>query len=270
MDAIIDFLTGGQVANLLRALAILGGGILAARVAMAAFDRFVAPKVPNQRILLRRAVWYGLLFLIGASTLRQLGFNLSVLLGAAGILTVAIGFASQTSASNLISGIFLLTERPFTIGDIITVGTTTGEVISVDLISVKLRTPDNLLVRVPNEMLLKSQITNLSHYAIRRLDIALPIAFDGDVGKVKRILMALADKNALVLDEPAPMFMIKGFGAYAVEVQFSVWSSRLTFLEMRNSIQTEIQKAFADEGIRIPVPRYEVQGDVAAPPPPPA
>ena len=88
------------------------------------------------QILLKRAIFYGIMILMSMSALRELGFDLSVILGAAGILSVAIGFASQTSASNLISGLFLMMERPFSIGDVIRVEQTTGEVISIDLLSV--------------------------------------------------------------------------------------------------------------------------------------
>ena len=110
------------------------------------------------QILLKRAIFYGIMILMSMSALRELGFDLSVILGAAGILSVAIGFASQTSASNLISGLFLMMERPFSIGDVIRVEQTTGEVISIDLLSVKIRTFDNLYVRVPNESMIKTHM----------------------------------------------------------------------------------------------------------------
>ena len=119
------------------------------------------------------------------SALRELGFKLSVLLGAAGVLTVAVGFASQTSASNIISGLFLLGERPFSVGDVIRVGSTTGEVLSIDLLSAKLRTFENLFVRIPNETLIKSEVTNLSRLPVRRLDLKIGIAYKEEVGENK-------------------------------------------------------------------------------------
>jgi len=133
-----------------------------------------------------------------------MGFQLSVLLGAAGILSVAIGFASQTSASNLISGLFLIGEGPFAIGDFIRVGTTEGEVLSIDLLSVKLRTPDNLFVRIPNEQLIKSEVVNLTRFAIRRLNLAVGVAYKEDIPRVRHILMQVATDNPLCLNEPAP------------------------------------------------------------------
>lgn len=102
-------------------------------------------------MIARKAVFYIGLIIVIATTLMALDVNLTAALGAAGILTFAIGFASQTSLSNLISGLFLLGERPFEVGDLIIVGGTRGIVLSIDLLSVKLRTPDNLFVRLPNE-----------------------------------------------------------------------------------------------------------------------
>src|SRR5690606_6278295 len=131
--------------------------------------------------------------------LDTLGVDVGVLLGAAGILTVAIGFASQTSASNLISGLFLLGARPFSVGDLIEVGTRTGVVLSVDLLSVKLRTFENLFVRVPNETLIKSDIVNLSRNPIRRIEVKLRLAYDEDFERVAALLKAIAQDDPDVL-----------------------------------------------------------------------
>jgi small-conductance mechanosensitive channel len=146
-------------------------GYLLARVARNGISRLkFANLTPHGMTLIKRAVFYGIMVLTGVSVMKELGFDLSVVLGAAGILSVAIGFASQTSASNLISGLFLMMERPFLIGDVIRVGDTTGEVISIDLLSVKVRTFDNLFVRLPNESMIKTQVTTLTKFPIRRAE----------------------------------------------------------------------------------------------------
>src|SRR5262249_54810678 len=119
--------------------------------------------------------FYTVFVLFLFATLDQLGFDLSVLLGAAGIFSVAIGFASQTSASNFISGLFLIFEKVILEGDVITVDGVTGEVMSVDLLSTKIKTADNLFVRIPNEMLIKSKLINLSRFLHRRLDLIITV-----------------------------------------------------------------------------------------------
>ena len=204
--------------------------------------------------LLRRVIFYGVLALFVASALSELGFSLAVLMGAAGVLTVAIGFASQTTASNLISGLFLIGERSFEVGEIIKVGQTTGEVLSIDALSVKLRTFDNLFVRIPNETLIKSEVTTLNRFPIRRFDLAIGVAYKEDLDRVREVMMRVAEANVHCLDEPAPLFIFTGFGDSSLNIQFSVWALRENFLTLRNTISAEIKQAFDQAGIEIPFP----------------
>jgi small-conductance mechanosensitive channel len=168
---------------------------------------------------------------------------------------VAIGFASQTAASNLVSGLFLIGERPFGIGDVIQVGGTTGEVLSIDSLSVKLRTFDNLLVRIPNETLIKSEVRTLTRFPIRRIDLQIGVAYREQVERVRDLLFELADRNPLCLDEPKPVFIVQGFGDSAVQIQFSPWTLTENYLELKNTIQQEIKSAFDAAGIEIPFPQ---------------
>jgi small-conductance mechanosensitive channel len=233
---------------------VIGWGLAkgASLAAGRAANRYTAAQ---ETMLVQRVVFYGVLALSVVTALQQMGFNLGVLLGAAGILTVAVGFASQTSASNLISGLFLIGERAFVVGDTIKVGNTIGEVLSIDLLSVKLRTPDNLFVRVPNEMMIKAEITNLTRFPIRRLDLQIGVNYKEDMGKVQRVLQEVAERNPLCLAEPAPLFIFTGFGDSAMNLQFSVWAVRENFLDLRNTIQREIKQAFDAHGIDIPYPQ---------------
>ena len=221
---------------------------------------------PHTATTARRITSYTLFVIIVIATLHQLGFNLGVLLGAAGIVTVAVGFAAQTSTSNLVSGLFLVAERPFKLGDVIRVGSTTGEVLSVDLLSVKLRTFDNLFIRVPNETLIKSEITNLSRFPIRRADIKIGIAYTENIGKVQELLIKVADQHPLVLYEPRPLIIFQGFGDSSVNLQFSVWAVRENFLTVQNELADEILKVFGEAGVEIPFPHRAIQASSVAEP----
>ena len=250
-----------------KALLILIVGYFIAKIASTAILRIDFSNLgPHGKVQLKRAVFYGIFILMLFSALRELGFDLSVVLGAAGILSVAIGFASQTSASNLISGIFLMMERPFSIADVIRVGDTTGEVISIDLLSVKLRTFDNLFVRIPNESMIKTQVTTLTKFPIRRADLQIGIAYKEDIEQVQQILADVAAKNILCLDEPAPLFILLGFGSSSVNIQFSVWAKRENFLALKNTMYQQIKKTFDDLGIEIPFPHISIyKGEATQP-----
>ncbi len=243
------------------AFLILVVGLILSSLLSRGIARFLGRTAGDQHVaVLRRIVFYGLALVTIGMVLTHLGFDLTVLLGAAGVLTVAIGFASQTSASNVISGLFLLGERPFVVGDVLRIDQITGEVVSIDLLSVKLRTFDNLSVRVPNETLLKTNFTNLTHYPIRRYDLQLRFELDEDLNRVEEALFAVADSNPLCLDEPRPLFIFQGFGDSWLNVQFSVWASTKNYLEIRAEIIKEIKAAFENEGIESPLPRRVISG----------
>jgi small-conductance mechanosensitive channel len=209
-------------------------------------------------MIARRATFYGLLGLVLASTLRELGFELGVLLGAAGVLTVALGFASQTSASNLISGLFLIVERPFVVGDAIRIEDVTGEVLSIDLLSVKIRTFDNLFVRVPNESIIKSRVTTLTHFPIRRMDLEIGVAYREDLDRVRLVLLDLAHRDPYIFVEPEPLFLFKGFGASSLDIQFSVWARRENFIHTRTRFLMDVKREFDRQGIEIPFPHVSL------------
>jgi small-conductance mechanosensitive channel len=250
-----------------KACLILVIGYFLARLARNGVGRLEALELsPHSLLLLKRIAFYGVLILTSVSVMRELGFDLSVVLGAAGILTVAIGFASQTSASNLISGLFLMMERPFSVGDNIKVGDTVGEVISIDLLSVKVRTFDNLFVRLPNESMIKTEVTTLTKFPIRRADIKVGIAYKEDIEKVKMILKELADNNPMCLEEPAPLFIILGFGNSSVDIQFSVWATRENYLNLKNTVYQEIKEAFDKHGVEIPFPHVSLYAGEAGKP----
>ena len=133
-------------------------------------------------------------------------------------------------------------------------GNTTGVVLSIDMLSVKLRTFDNKLIRVPNEMLLKSEVTNVTHFPIRRVDLHVGVAYKEDISRVREILLDIAQKNPLCLQEPAPVIIFSGFGNSSIELFLGVWAEKSDFLKLKNSIQEEIKTRFEQEGIEIPFP----------------
>ena len=249
------YVTPEQLLNLTRALILLAAGFLLANLLGRLTRRLTAERLPQQQAqLARRLVYYLTLALFLIAGLHQLGFQLSVLLGAAGVLSVAVGFASQTSASNLVSGLFLIFEQPFQIGDVIQVGGTTGEVLSVDLLSVKLRTFDNIFVRLPNESLIKTEVRTLSRFPIRRADLQIGVDYSSDLELVRETLLEVADRNPLCLDEPAPLIIFQGFGDSSMNLQFSVWATRENYLPLKTGIQEEIKTRLRRARYRDPLP----------------
>lgn len=223
---------------------------VSAMAGRAAKKRFTA----QTSMLIRKGIFYFGSILIIMTILYQMEFKLTAILGAAGIAGIAIGFASQTSVSNIISGLFLISEKPFAVGDLIQVGDTKGIILSIDLLSVKLRTFDNQYIRIPNETLIKNQVTNITRFPIRRLDIKLGVAYKEDIGKVREVLLDIAEKNPYCLDEPEPIVRFVNFGDSALEFLFAVWCVKTDYLDLSTKIMQEIKERFDAEGIEIPFP----------------
>ncbi|MDT8388909.1 MAG: mechanosensitive ion channel family protein [Lentisphaeria bacterium] len=195
-----------------------------------------------------------------------LGFKFTTLLGAAGVMGIAIGFAAQTSLSNLISGIFLIWEQPFQIGDLIKADQQQGVVHSIGLLSIQLRTFDNQLIRIPNESIIKNPLVNITRFPIRRMDLNIGVAYKEDIQKVMDILKSVADDNPYCLEQPEPVIIFKGFGESALELLFAPWFAKQDFILLRNSILKEIKNKFDEENIEIPFPHRTVYSGTATAP----
>lgn len=266
-DPIAQFFADGTGGDWVEALFIFALGLVLARVLSGLVGRIPEEYLGrHQRILARRTVFYILVALALITALHQLGLRLGVLLGAAGILSVAIGFASQTSASNLISGLFLVAERPFVIGDYVTVNGITGEVVAIDLLSVKLRTWDNLFVRVPNETMMKTELTNLFHYPVRRLDTRLRVSLREDLDRVDQVLREVAEQHEALLTDPEPLVLFQSFGESGVEIQYSVWYRREDFVEVLSTVRPRVKAALDRAGIRLQVPYRSLEPGPGAEP----
>jgi small-conductance mechanosensitive channel len=230
-------------------------------------QRIAKKRVSEQwGMIAQKAVFYAGTVLILMTVFHEMGFNITAVLGAAGVAGVAIGFASQTSLSNIISGLFLIWEKPFAVGDLVRTGNTFGTVISIDLLSVKICTLDNLYVRVPNETMLKQDVTNITRYPVRRMDINLGVAYKEDMGRVMALLKDIAAKNPYCLDDPEPLLLFKDFGQSALEILYGLWFKKADYLNLRNSVLQEIHERFNKEGIEIPFPHVTLYTGAATDP----
>ncbi len=266
-EGLRDFFSVQWAETGLRIVLILAAGILLMR----AFG-FLAGRVAKRRLspqsamLLRKVVRYALGFVILLAVLQQLGLQLGALLGAAGVVGIAVGFAAQTSMSNLISGLFLIWEKPCAVGDVIRIGGTVGVVLSIDLLSVKVRTFDNQFVRLPNQQIISTELVNITRFPIRRMDINIGVAYKEDVGRVRQVLMELAAANPHCLDEPEPLVIFTNFGDSALEFLFAIWFEKNDYLVLKNSMMQQIKERFDAEGIEIPFPHTTVYTGVATEP----
>lgn len=198
--------------------------------------------------------------------IRELNYDLTALFGAAGVVGIIIGVASQTSIGNIISGLFLVSEKSFELGDVVRIGDKTGTVYSIDLLSIKVKTYDNVLIRIPNQTVISTELVNVTKFPIRRLEFQVGVAYKEDLRKVKALLENVARNNPLCLEEPEPVVIFKEFGSSSINITFGVWFEKANYLAVKNSVFIEIKEAFDREGIEIPFPHISVYaGEVSKP-----
>ena len=216
---------------------------------------------PQSEQLVVRIVYYSLALILVVMVLNEFGFKVSALLGAAGIIGIAVGFAAQTSISNIISGIFLISEKPFVIGDVIEVGSIIGEIQSIDLLSLKLKTVDNKFVRVPNETVIKTEVINLTRFPARRVDIKITVSYKENLKKVQELLIKIAEEEPKALKEPQAIVRVDSFGDSGIDFIFGVWGKTSELFSLKTEIMMRIKETFEAENIEIPYPHIVLYAD---------
>lgn len=249
-----DFLKASFLLAVLRVIITIIVGVFVLKLVLYLLRAYITRSMTSQnKMIINRLVWYTGVFLIITIVLGEMGLSISTILGAAGIMGIVIGIASQTSLGNIISGLFLISEHSFAIGDTIKVGTTLGIVYSIDLLSIKIKTFDNLLVRIPNQTIIASEVTNLTRFQIRRADIIFKVAYNTDLDKLKELLDSIAENEPLCLTDPKPIYTLNNITPQGLEVRFGVWSIQDNFLQVKTQIMKSIIEQLYENAIEIPI-----------------
>src|SRR5437762_7925160 len=161
--------------------------------------------------------------------LENTGIHLGALAVFAGAVGVGVGFGLQNIASNFISGLVILAERPITIGDRVEVAGITGQVQRIRARSTVIRTNDNITMIVPNTKFIDSPVTNWT-YGDPRVRFRLPVgvAYGSDVKQVREALIAAAREHPATLSEPGPDAFLEKFGESSIDFQLIVWSEEMS------------------------------------------
>src|SRR5438067_1585894 len=158
--------------------------------------------------------------------LENTGIHLGALTVFAGAVGVGVGFGLQNIASNFISGLVILAERPITIGDRVEVAGVAGQVELIRARSTVIRTNDNIAMIVPNTKFIDSPVTNWTYGDPRvRFRVPVGVAYGSDVNKVRDALIAAGTSNPHVLHDPAPSVFLNKFGESSIDFELVVWRS---------------------------------------------
>ncbi len=259
---VLSFLTWENLFKLIGSLLILFVIWLVFRIVAKAIRRVPETKLPAQRAaIVIKFVRYIFYIVVVLYVLGLFGINLKAIWGAAGIAGVAIGFAAQTSVSNLISGLFVLTEGSIHVGDTIIVGDVTGIVDEVKLLSVRVHTYDNQMVRIPNSTIIGSNLTNNSYHNKRRLTLKVGVDYSTDMRKALETLQKAPLLCPTVLKDPAPAVWFDGFDASSINLVVAVWFKPVDFLQTKNDLYVAMKQVLDEAGISIPFNQLDVHLD---------
>lgn len=203
-----------------------------------------------------------LLLLIGFLVILQtVGINLTTLNVLAGAVGIGVGFGLQNVASNFISGLIILFERPVKVGDRIEIGSVNGKVIAVGARSTRIRTNDNITIIVPNSKFISENVINWTfENNIVRFRVPIGVAYDADLHQVKKLLMEVAAENEDVLKEPGSSVRIVKFGDSSIDLQLCVWTKAK--LQRRGAFVSDLNFAiwskFRENEIEIPFPQVDL------------
>jgi small conductance mechanosensitive channel len=231
---------------------ILIAGFFVARYASQGSRQLLARFASKQQQhILSRVISYFIFILFFVAALEELGFQLTALIGAAGLLIVAIVYASRSALTNLVSGILLYIESPFKIGDSIAIGSFQGDVESIDLLSTKIRNLDGTLTRIPNDQTQTATIINYSHFPHRRYDGIVTIDFQSDVNKAVNILNQIVTQHPLSFKKLPSLVFVKEFNTLGIAIQFQVWGARDQYRELQTAMWQQIKLKFDEANIRL-------------------
>jgi len=242
--------------NLLTAALIFFGALLFSKLISIQLRRSLKDKLSIEHLsLLLKFLSYGIIFISILWIMPMVGLEPSGLMVAGGIVALAVGFASQSILGNLISGLFLMGERPVKVGDMVEIAGNLGTVEDIQIISTAILTLDGLYVRIPNETVFTSNITNFTANPVRRFEFTVGISYADDADKAVAVIKDLAAAHPLILINPPPQVFVDVLGESSVDIVARFWAPTSNWYSVRMELLWKIKVAIEAEGIKIPFPQ---------------
>lgn len=257
------FLLG--IPNLITALVIFVASLYLARVLSNILRRVLNKrKAPGgvTHILAQLTLWT--IIVVGTITALQRFFNVTAFLTGLGIIGFTVGFALQDVMKNFASGIILLLQQPFHVGESIGVKGFDGTVIAIDLRSTEMRATDGRIITLPNAEVLANPIINYSRAYQRRVDLSLNLPLTSEPDTVRRILLDAVHNVDGFIEDPKPVIVFSNLTNSALELNASFWVeiSKMDPLQAKDVVLLKIKSALGAQGIEIPHPVQAVYSKI--------
>jgi small conductance mechanosensitive channel len=207
---------------------------------------------------LARAVFW-LAFVVGLLiALSLFGVNITPLFAVVGGASFILAFAMQETLGNLASGMMIMINKPFDVGDLVDTNGVLGEVEAVSIVSTTVRTLDNQVVILPNSSVWGSIITNVTVSPIRRVDMVFGIGYADDIDTAMGVLQELVANHPKVLEEPAPNIRVHELADSSVNFICRPWAKTENYWEVYWDLTRQVKEGFDAAGVSIPFPQRDV------------
>lgn len=254
-----EIMKGVTLLDIFIFIVIIAVAVIIAKIVRINVRRALKEKVPKTTLAtIEKLVYYTIIVIGFIIAIPYIGFSLSGLLVAGGIAGIVIGLATQTVISNLISGLFLLAEKPIKIGDGVSIGDVGGVVKDIRVLSMTIRTWDGIYVRLPNEKVFTSNIYNYNAHAARRFEYKVGIAYKSDADKAIKIIEELFEQHPLILKEPKPQIFVEELADSSVILIIRIWAPSSEWYGVKTEMLWKIKVALEKAGIEIPFPQIVV------------
>lgn len=267
MDAIQQYIQDIDTATL-----VAWGWKILAALLIFIIGRWVAKMVRSavKRVMGRRnldpmlinflgAILYSLLLVaVVIAAVGQLGIQTTPLVAVLGAAGLAVGLALQNSLGNFAAGVMLIFFRPFTKGDYVEAGGTSGTVVEVGIFNTVLNTPDNRRVIVPNGQITSDAITNYSAHDTRRIDMIIGVDYGDDLKTARATLEKVVKAHDKVLEDPAPIVWVMELADSSVNFAVRPWVATADYWQVRNELLEQLKTELEAAGCSIPFPQRDV------------
>ena len=246
--------------KLLGAVAILLLGMWLARRLSRTLDRTFerAHMEATLRGFLRNIAYAAMLVIVIVAALQSLGVPTTSVMAVLGAAGLAIGLALKDSLSNIASGVMLIVQRPFHVGDFVQAAGLEGTVDQIRVFQTKMRTIDNRMVIVPNSLITTAPIINFTANPQRRIDLAVGVGYEDDLKVARAVLLEVANANPYVLTAPPAEALVTTLGESSVNVELRAWVNTADYGNARSELTAAVRDRLVERGLNIPYPQRDL------------
>jgi small-conductance mechanosensitive channel len=262
LSTTINNLTGLSISisweTLIFAVGLLAGGWLLNKLSNILIQRGIKRRGGDKHAsaTAKKVSAYVIYTLTLVAVLGVFGVPLSALGTAVGLIGLGISFALKDIIANFISGLMIMINRPFKIGDQITAAGESGTVQDIQVRATTVRTYDGRMVIIPNSQLYSDVVVNNTAYDLRRFEVIVGISYDDDIEKAKELAMEVLEDAETVEDDPEPQVLVNELGGSSVDLKLRGWTSstRAGLVQASSEVTGDVKDRYDEAGIDIPYP----------------